>query len=232
MRTILIFIFSLQFSLLTFGQANLNSVEQLVGYTNELYGNDDILVSGKLYIHDNMRSEGHPYYLSNKFGSSIVYIGNKTFFNVLLRYNIEDDEFVLTAKLKTGTQVLVILNNSVDSVFYMGRVFIPAQKLEIPGISKGYYERIVSKNFTFLTKHYKTYDLIHYGAKKYSKLFRAYSISTNSKIVKVNTKKLFISYFSENKKEVQKYLRKNKIDYKTCSREQLTTLIKFCNELQ
>ena len=120
--------------------------------------------------------------------------------------------------------------NSVDSVFYRGRMFIPAHKLGIQGVSKGYYERIVSKNFVFLTKHYKTFDLIHYGAKKYSKLFRAYSISTDSEIVKVNTKKLFTSYFSENKKEVQKYLRKNKIDYKTCSREQLTALIKFCNE--
>ena len=231
LKTILVYILILQVPFLLFGQEEFTSNKQILEYTDKLYGNEDILVNGKRYIHKNAREEGHPYYLSNRFENATVYIGDNIFKNVLLRYNIVYDEFVLNVRLKSGIPAYMMLNNLVDSTSYLGGVFIPASKLKIKGISKGYYEKIISGRFIFLTKYFKTSKIVYYRTKKYSEIYRTYSIFSNNELIKVNTKNAFVNYFNENKKDVKRYLRKNKIKYKTCNRDQLIGLIEYCNDL-
>ena len=232
LRFIFVFIFSLQLSLFSLAQDVYTSANQVIDYANKVYGNDDILVSGGFYIHEGFRSSGHPYYVSNKFEKSKVYIRNNIYENVLLRYNIEDDEIILKARLKSGVLAFLILNNTVDSILFMGNIIIPASKLNIRGISDGYYEKIETNNFIFLTKYYKTSDVSDYGSKIYSKLYKINTIVANGELTKVNSKKALINYFNDNKKEIKRYLRKNRIDYKTSTHRQLVGLIHYCNDLQ
>ncbi len=232
MKKISLMLIALQWVLLSFGQESFQTMQQIVYYTDSLYGSNDMLIRGKYYTHKSMRAVGHPYFLSARFEPAVVYIQKHRFRNVQLQYNIEDDIFILTSKLQSGQPAFMELNRSVDSIDFMGSRFVSAHKLGVKGLDAGYYEQITTDNFLFLIKYYKNAEVVHLQPKKYSKIFRHYYILENGEWIKVSSKKSFTSYFGVHKSTIRKYFRKNNIKYKTCNRKELIGLIKYSNELQ
>ena len=221
------------------GQVNknlLNSHEKLLDYADQVYGSNDLLVNGRIYVPMHSLAEGHPYFEIKDWILGDVYTKGNKFEQLKLKYDIELDEFILFFIDKENHNNYIVLNKHyVDSV-YVGK-FLFVNTAVIPEISEnlGYCELVYNKQLSFLVKYKKDFKKEYSETKphgEYSKINANRYITESGILTKVNTKKTLLRYFEPYKKEIKKYLKKNKINYKKANSGELNTLINYCNEVR
>ncbi len=92
---------------------------------------------------------------------------------------------------------------------------------------------IYSGNDLFLKKYKKTYINFYNELNPFGEF--SSQVSTNyiyheNKLIKANSKKMFLSHYEHQKKEIRKFMRKNGINYKRANNESLKKLMQFCYE--
>ncbi len=211
-------------------QTTLNSNCQIIEYKQGVMGQDPILISGLFSLPYTYPSEGNAFY-SDSFNLSKVFINNNIFSDVLLRYNAEEDIFVLREKKAKNTFRYIILGKSVDSIYYQEKWFIGRYLYDDVSQRFGYFEKISHQSLTFLLKYRKMADLNTQGKKEYGDLFRENFLLVDGKWAKVNTKQAFIRYFKKHRKEVRAYFRRHHLSYKSLTSKEITNLLKYCSEI-
>jgi len=210
--------------------------QSLLDSINTIYGSDDLLINGRRYEPLHVQASGNPYLFENDWRRGTLYIKGRIFNNVHCKYNIEKDKVVINTILHSGVPVQLIINNEyLDSFIIENHSFINVAVLKTDKETAGYYEQIFNGDFKFLKKHNKTFlnkynDLEPYGS--YSKIRTEYYLYYNSRLFKVFSKKSFLKYFKPYKKEIKKFIRKNRIKYKKASNQDLNKLMIFCNKLK
>ena len=214
---------------------NLSSSQQVLAVANQFYGPDDLLVNGSLYIQEHPRAEGNPYFQEEKWAHGKLVINGKSFENIEFIYNVETDKVIIQSNDIMKNKMAVILNRDFVDAFYIDEHdFINLDQLNLVNSEKGFAELIYKSELTFIVKHKKDF-LKQYSQSNqfgsYSKLQSIKYIQSGDQLIKLPTRKSFLDYFDPYRNQIKKYLRTNNIRYKTASKNELSGLLKFCDEL-
>lgn len=238
-RLFFTFLFLLLLILGSFGQVSntdLGTRDEILTHTNKVYGSDDILINGRIYVPLHSLAEGHPYFETLEWVHGDLFIKGNHYVNVKLKYDIELDEFILSIKDKQERKNYIVLNRHYVDTVYMGKyVFVNTKELQQINQNIGYAELVFEKDFIFLIKYSKDFKKEYSESKpygEYNKVVANRFISESGDLIKLNTKKSFLDYFESNKKEIKKYMKKNKIKYRKAKSGELNKLLNHCHEVR
>ncbi len=226
------------FSIISAQDQNINftkSLNEIIDFTEFVYGTDDILVNGQPYAFKIKDVKGHPFYCDENWSKETLVVKGKVFNDVELNYDVEADKLILNTKYNENLFIKIELSYEViDSFNIQGHHFINSKQLIDNTGEAEYFEQIYNGNFYLLIKHKKILNPAYYDTPpfgRYSDMQSVYHIYKDGKMKRLLSKRSFLEYFKENKKEIIKFMRKNKIKYKKASREQLQVLMKYCDDL-
>ncbi len=233
--SVLLILFSVGSS---FGQGSskqiTGQVEDILNEAEAFYGADDRLINGRYYVPKQPFAHGHPYYLTDDWVKTILYVKGITFDDVEIKFNIEDDILILKRQYKQGLIVQIILNNSlVDSLRINDHLFVNSTPI-FGSHSPGYLEFIQKGEFVSYLKHevnYKDEITPQMPQGKYLDPKSILYIYNDMDFVRISTKKELLAYFSPHEKEIKKFMRKNKIGFKKATKEQFIKLLNYCDGL-
>jgi len=237
-KRFLLFVSILFFSLQTFTQEKTNStsisIDELVDFSETIYGNDDRLVCGQIYQQQHFRAKGHPYFYNDEWQNGRVFIKGNVFNNCQLKYNIESNQLILKAKLKNNNIRHILLNNEIiDSLYINNRLFINSSLLPILEANR-FYEKLHQGSFTAYLKHTIEYQKETSQSSLFGKYKKAYYTlyfhNTNG-FEEIPNLKYFLNYFDEDQKEIKKFIRENHIRFQKLNNFQLSNLLKYCDEI-
>ncbi|MCF8367766.1 MAG: hypothetical protein K9G76_01900 [Bacteroidales bacterium] len=203
-------------------------------HTENIYGANDLLIKGQIYIPTNSKAANYPYFDKNAWSTGMVFIKGSKFPEVTLKYDIEQDVFILKNLTSTGeNQYIALQKGLIDTVELEGHFFVNSHHILPDKYDLGYVEMIYRGDYIFFTKYFKQFkkvysDLKPYG--EYGKQQHLHYIYKDGNLKKLPSKSTFLTQFSEQKKALKKYLKKNKINYKDAPAQQIRKLISYCNE--
>lgn len=211
------------------------TVEELIEYSEKLYGFDDILVNGRAYLPAHYNARGNPYFLSDSWLKGRLIIDGRNYDDQQLLYNIEIEKLILETIINEKNKILLLLNTDRIDAFYIEQYhFVNAASL-IPGIKfSAFVELVYDGNFKVITRHQKSFVSTYTRSTPngfYSKTQSIHYIFDNGQLEKLPTKKSVFDYFYTHRKEIKNFMRKNNIKYKKSNTDQLKRLFEFCDSV-
>jgi len=212
-----------------------NATEELRQHTAEVYGIDDILVNGITYRPLHPIASGNPFYVSSVFVEGQIDLKGRSFQNVLLKYDIEQQKLILKHFLVSGNFEATALNNNyVKSFLLQGRYFVNIQSILKNNESKGFYELIYRGNVLFVREYKKVFvgtfsDKYPYG--KYSDTKTTNFLFLNGEKFKIAKKKDLYNLFPQHKVLIKKFMKENKIKLRKSGNNKLNILMQYCDEI-
>ena len=200
---------------------------------DSIYGLNPILYNGQLYTYYVPSSVSGNQYLHNKdFHAGIVNIKNTQFDNVLLNYDIYNQEVVLLFELKQRLLVIKLLKDKINNFLIGNEYFELIQDDQSDYII---YQVIGDGNYKILYRWQKWLKLStdkESGGYLFTKPIKTTYLKINNEIFKYRNNRTFLSLMEDSKKQqVKKYLKQNKINVRRASDNELSELIKLCNSL-
>ncbi len=222
---------------------SLNSYSQKVAVKNPLMdclvnycGSNDIIINGDRYYNMSKGINGTPYLLGDSFKNGTVFIGEKSFTGLKLKYNIVDDELILLHEIGYKKNEVVLNSEFVDSFYIASKengvyfTFYSYRALNIDKDISNYFRVLYKSRYIFLYKYekklYKLYSEINpngvYGETK-RKLF----VFSNGGLFLLKRRSSFLNRFKKYKKELKSYMKANRIQLGKSDDEKLIRLFGF-----
>ncbi|MFW5821353.1 MAG: hypothetical protein ACOCWA_08685 [Bacteroidota bacterium] len=193
---------------------------------------DPALYNGSIYNYGSANILGHPFLHSRDFSRGSVIIDGIHYKNLLLNYDIFNQKIVFQFEDDKSTGFISIPKEVISSFMIDNRNFTILHK---SNWDHTIYEKIDSKDLSLLIKWIKRVkvsvkDEIHDF--EYTPANRTMYLLDSGKMKKLRRKKDFIKSFDENKKsDIKKFMRKNRIRFRSANSEELTRLLKYSNAL-
>ena len=225
-RKSLVLIFLATCSLLS-GQVNRDSLDRV-------YGLDPTLYNGVLYTYfPPLGSEGDQYIDGKVFTPGSVTIKGKKYENLLLNYDILNQQILLRFIHHNGTTSIICLSRSnLENVHFNNRDFElvkPADKDE------NIYQVIGKGPARILVSWWKVINPNSaYGQSNmaFSKIHRATCVLRNNQLFRFKNNRSFALCFQKEKQPlIKRYLRQNDVNIKNLSDAGLLELINYCNSI-
>lgn len=211
-------------------------ISDVLSNANQVYGPDEMLENGRLYVPDHPKAQGNPYLIDTEWMFTKLIVAGDIFDDVQIKYNVNHEQIILKkGNLKQESHIPIILNNNFIDSFNAGdQYFVNLKSMPFIDELSGFGELIYKGRIIFFIKYHKEFltqysQSNQYGA--YSKLNSDYYLLDNEKLTPLNTKGAFLKYFEPHKKVIKKYIRQNKIRYNKATSSQLYELIKYCDEI-
>ncbi|RLD36128.1 MAG: hypothetical protein DRI74_09640 [Bacteroidetes bacterium] len=200
----------------------------------QVYGLNPLLYNGKVYSYfPGDQVKGHQYFKQKAFSEGCVSIRGTKYENILLNYDILNQEVILKYSDPQGSNRLLAVSKAWLEKFSISNeqfslINTPdGHKLIVQTLNQGKIQlhnhwttRIIAE-ISFVAEHY-TFE------KKRNTLF----ISYENKLKKFNSTKDILNLFNdENKLKIKRYLKQNKLKTRRNSLNQLIGLINYCNQL-
>ncbi len=203
--------------------------DELINLSNYIYGADDRIAYGKIYAPSNKKVIGHPFFLSEQMKKGTLFLNGLKFKNVNLNYQIVTDQIFYKGENPTIT---ILTNSYIDSLIIEDHILINSDKINITN-PMGFMELLFQGHHVSYLKHKVGITMVttsnSVSTKYLSPKFNLY-IKHNNQLISLNTKKRLLSYFDSNKKEISRFMKRNKIKFKKATSSQLLSLLKFCDE--
>jgi len=215
-----------------------SDLDKLYEKTEIIYSLNDELVNGFMYPPRDTRIQGNPFLHDDFWKTATIYIHNKEYKDVLVKYDLVIDELILKAKLNDSTERIICINkNQVDSFNIGNSLFVNSSKLILNKNENAntFYELIYNKKVFVVKKYQKRFidmynNITPYG--KYSSLKSDIILIGQDNYVNINKLRPLLDYYDKRfHKSIKEFIRNNNIDYKNISNTQLKELIEFCNTL-
>lgn len=228
----LLFLFSIGFPLRSQVKSFESGNTDLTRLIEIIYGQDDLLYQGRFYREPNPNADGNPYFIDKNWINADIYLKERTFQNIPIKYNIHTDDIIIQIKHQQYMKVLVsIPPELIDSFRIEKHLFIST--LHLPGgQNQGYYEKIYKGNRIYLlhySKHFADSRTSMHPNGYYSKAYSNLFIVNGDVWTRISGKREFLQYFEPGKKNLKKFLRKNHIRFTRASSGQLYQLCKFAD---
>ncbi len=219
---------------------------------------DDLLINGRLYIPVHYKAQGNPYFEKDEWMLASLFTMGEEYDNQIVKYNIESGKLILNTKVQNKYYNIELNTQNIDSFkiaslnslfpfnsknkddFDLIRQIVNQANNKLDdykvfiSVNNNFYQKIYSGKYTFLKQFEKEFKKVyteqnHFGL--YTDQKFNYFIFNNNELTEVSTKKQLLNFFDDYRKEVHKYLLKNKINYRKASDDVLFKLMVFCNSL-
>jgi hypothetical protein len=201
-------------------------------YAMEKYGTDDELINGLIYLPQNPNAKGNQFFVSDDYLKGKIYKQGVLFDDQLLKYDIENDELVLHGKVNKSYIDILLHKSHIDSFLIADRFFINSTHLFSIDTLNKFFELIYRNNSSFLIEYYKEFRT-DYNEKtphgRYTSAKKRYFIFENNELFEVTRKSKFLRFFRQDKRDIRKFMKKNKIRYKKAQQTELKRLMEYCN---
>jgi len=201
---------------------------------DSIYGLNPILYNGKLYSFNlSNKTIGHPYLYSTDYETGCIIIKDIRFDNVLLNYDIYNQELLLRYKDIYGSYRVIMLSKAWLNGFHMRNT-----NFELINYSDGqkrFFQVIGRDSLNVLFYWEKKLLLSNQTGNKdlyYSEPDKSMYLYKEDQFFRFKSNKNFINYFnSDVKNEIKNFINDNKINVKKASDEKMLSLITYCNEI-
>lgn len=208
-------------------------LNQILEQASSVYGVDDALVNGLLFLPGNVNAAGDPYFQGNGWKSATISVNGRVFTVEAMKYDICDERLILLVNLGSGSRVPIVLNSDFiqwfslsDSYFVQASQYLKQEEL------KGFVDLIHEGNFSLIAKSKKEFVNMYTQVTPFGKFSESkvtYYLIKDDKVLKIRNKRSFLSAFETNRKEINHFMKSNNIHFRNATHDQLAGLAKFCD---
>lgn len=187
------------------------------------YGLDQNLVNGIQYSNRYMRSQGHPYFLEDRFKNGSVSIDGKIYQNVQLKYDLLLQRVEIKhKKYLSGIYRYVTVSDRMEA-FSLGEYEF--RKLKIQEDTERYYQFINTRHFTCFVHWEKKLvpldnSVIYIDHFTNPRLY--YWLELNGEIIAFNNRRTFARLFPMNmQREILKLFRQRHISFRNVGPDEI-----------
>lgn len=216
-------------------QEQSNSGQNISALANSIYGTDDRLYNGIFYQPKHFFADGNPYFPADEWVESTLFIKGITYEGIPLKYNIEDDRFIIKNITDNKISVDILMHNSFVDSLQLGSHFFHNTDNLLSNNPIGIAELIyrgdsISAYFKHSTEFLdQLTDRLKHG--KYLKPKKKLYILNDTLFYLIHKNKDLFTYFPKKDLAIKQFMRKNKIRLKKASAAQIAELIHFCEQL-
>ena len=215
--------------------AQISEIHHLQGLVDSIYGQNDLLINGRIFIETHPQAKGHPFFPEESSSEGTVFIKGEKFGDIQVNYNAELDQLVLDVEESMPWIHYIVLNNRlVDSFLLGGHSFVNVQALSAEKDDKIYLEQLFSGHFRLFAKHQKSFKAEFNRWNPHGKYLAKptkHLLLEDGFFHDVTGKKRLLRYFEKHRKELKKFLHQHRIKLKKANPEQLKQIAAFCNDL-
>lgn len=201
---------------------------------DEVFGSDPLLYNGRYYtFYTPFNTGGNQYHTGTQFEIGSATIRGVKYSDLLLNFDIYNQEVILKYKLRTGATNLIIVSDAWVEAFSLNN--IDFEIVTTTDTVKKIFQVIGNGPDRILYYWRKSLNLdSFYGASNYtfSEAKREMYILIDNKILKYTNNKSFYKLFDTEKRvNVKDFMRNNNIRVKKAPDQSMRELIDYCNTL-
>jgi hypothetical protein len=199
-----------------------------------IYGSDPLLINGRYYtFFPPLSTGGNQFFSGPQFETGCVTLRGVTYEDLLLNYDIYNQQLILKYKNKIGADNLIILSDAwLEKFSFKGVNF---ETISIQDTIRRIFQVLGTGTVRILYYWRKNLTLDNsFGAKNhiFSAARKEMNVLSGTHIFKYRNNKNFCSIFGGEKGiEVREYLRKHNINVRRAVDRTMTELIYYCNSL-
>jgi hypothetical protein len=192
------------------------STSNAIAFYNNYIGEEAHLYNGSEHAPYDFRIKGHPYFESNLLQTGFVYYDGMLFQQVNMAYDIVRDE--LTANRYNQNFRMTLVNEKITCFSLFNHYFVRiVPDTNNKSITTGFYDRLYDGKIKLFAKRQKKISE-KITAEEGDQLWFAendhFFIFKKNKYYSIKDKNDLFDFFKDRKKDLKKYLRKNKIKFK------------------
>jgi hypothetical protein len=167
---------------------------------------------------------GNPWFMIAGQVNSMLETEKGTYHDLLLGYDILNDELILTFRDTAGMESIMVNKNIIHSFGLFGARFINLETGLLP--ESGFYEEVYTNNLKFYIKHKKTL-IRQSGPVQYEYRYKTikYLVKDNAYFM-INNNRALIKALGDKKSEVKSILREHQILVRSASNGELISVLR------
>ena len=193
------------------------------------------LFNGSQYIpYATTIRDDHPYFLSGTMTMGDIVYDSVLFEDVSMFYDLVKEQVVIDDPYKIYK--ISLINEKVSAFSLLNHNFI---RLEADSINKGvirtgFYEVLYKGNITLYEKEIKKIQEVINNQELYRIIIpqNNFYLDIGGKFYQVNRKKSLLKILGKRRKEIQQYLRKNKLNYQKDKENTLVKVVTYYDSLK
>ncbi|MEO6456467.1 MAG: hypothetical protein ABIN97_20490 [Ginsengibacter sp.] len=178
-------------------------------------------------------NEGHPFFISKQFVPGSVFYNNVLYENVPLLYDIVKEELII--KDLAGVYFIKLNNESIQWFIISGHTFI---RLNMDNdkdqvLHTGFYDLLYNGNVVLYKKVLKLLEdrSAFAGIEKHVIESNKYFIKKDNRYYAIKNKKSLLPVMSNRKKEVQQFIRSNKLNFRKAEEDAIIRTVTFYDSI-
>jgi hypothetical protein len=213
-------------------QASADALKKQYEQYDQMYGLNDLLVNGVLYINLHYNATGYPFMGENTFRRGSVRVKDQDFSPVDLKYDIVGQQLVARVINSFGGESQLVLRRQFIPQFTLegGYLFKWFDRDQLPA---SFYQVVGDEGFCWLIKYTK-YLKIPQGAGTnhfvYTKTYRKYYFERDGQVLDIRNRRAIWKYFPEKKSELKKYFRAHRGAFSRLSNEDFNNLLNILKD--
>ncbi|MEO6648401.1 MAG: hypothetical protein ABIN89_18570 [Chitinophagaceae bacterium] len=212
------------------------SIKNALTVYHNFMPNPSGLYNGSQYIsYAHLIKDNHPYFQSDSMNKGTITYDSVLFENVLLLYDIVKEQVVINDPYKIYK--ICLINEKVNEFSVLGRTFIRLirDSLNRNILSTGFYDRLYQGSITLYEKEIKKLQevIVSQELQRIIYPINNFYLEIGGKFYSINRKKTLLNLLQKNRrKEIQQFIRKNKLNYRRDKENTLLKVVKYYDELQ
>jgi hypothetical protein len=199
---------------------------------DQMNGPDYNLLNGRYYEVLNSGTS-HPYFNTNRYRPGSLLLNGEAYDSITINYDIFDQQVILQHSGISGQITQVVLKRElIDRFTIDGLTF---RHMSFPETGSSFFQVVSTGEISCFLRWEKTMTrstVSGYTSYRYSKPSREVYVQSEGRLYAVRTSSSFASLFDEAyRKEIQEYLRREKIRFRNASDAELGALMNFCTGL-
>jgi hypothetical protein len=176
--------------------------------------------------------EGHPYFIKTDWSKGTVDYDGNTYGDVSILYNTVTDEVIILASNKVLK--IQLIKEKVEGFSLSGHSFLNLSRdsLLSADMTAGFYDVLTKDKISLLarrTKNIQTYATHKLELKVFKK--DHFYLKKNNAYFPIHTKKSLLKQLSDKKKEIQQYIKQNKLRFRKDPENVMVKITEYYNQL-
>lgn len=213
------------FSLSAIGISQESIIKSIINKYSELYEDPLGYLDGRRNTFLYPAATGNPWFMMTGQVNSVLETTKGTYHDLLLNYDILNDQLVLTFRDTSGMESIMINKNIIHGFSLFGARFINADTVLLP--EAGFYEEVYNNDIKFYIKHKKTL-VRQSGPKQYEYLYRTFKyLIRNNTFFVISNNRSFLKALGDKKSSIKSFLKENQILVRSASNDEIISVLKY-----
>ena len=202
--------------------------DPVINYLQQVGDYADIYNGRMEAVYNTLQFDDFPYYMNADFTEASIIYRNNYYPNLKVRLDLYKEQLIL---LPPERQFGIIVNfQNIEEVYMYNKTFVRLAPPKESGLKPGFYIQLLDREkIQLFSKEYCNLkpDQVTYSFERKIRYYLYY----NNRYVMVNKKSSFSKLFPQYKKQINKFAKDQKLDFKRAAENSFTSLAGYCEEL-